>query len=247
LARYFIEIAYKGTNFNGLAIQTEGKTITIQGCINQVLHTLLNPSITSTTSSRTDAGVHAHQNFLHFDYDGQIVDSFLYKANAILPQDISVKALHQVAVDKHSRFDANYRKYEYHFHKNKNPFLNETSYFFPHELDHQAMQTAAKILLKYKDFTSFSKKHSDAKTNLCELRESNWTFNNDGTFHYNVCSNRFLRGMVRALVGTMIWVGNGRLSVEKFEALIINKDATKANFSMPGHGLSLLEVHYDYI
>ncbi len=243
MARYFLEFSYKGTNFNGLAHQTAGITRTVQACFNNMLSLLLRTQISTTTSSRTDAGVHAQNNFMHFDFDGEIIKNFIYKANCLLPLDISLKELHQVPNSAHSRFDAISRTYLYSCHTTKNPFINETSWFFPHPLNQSLMQEAAQIILHTTHFDSFSKKHSDAKTNICKILKSEWVFEAEN-FYYTVCGDRFLRGMVRALVGTMIWVGSGKISLQDFKQLIEDKDALKANFSTPAHGLCLMHVAY---
>ena len=199
-----------------------------------------------TGSSRTDAGVHALQNFFHFDYDSVINSDLVYKLSAILPDDIVAKKITQVSDDAHCRFDAVSREYNYYIYNHKNPFLKDTAFFFPYKLDIEKMQQAAAIIKGYTDFTSFSKRNTQAKTFVCQIAESKW-FQQDNCLIYNVKSNRFLRGMVRALVATILKVGRGKLTLDEFKAIIDAKDCTKASFAVPAHGLFLVKVEYPEI
>ena len=196
-----------------------------------------------TGSSRTDAGVHALQNYFHFDYAGEIHPQFVYKMNAILPGDVVVKRLWRVGEGVHSRFDARSREYKYFIYRKKNPFLADRAYYFPYKLDLAAMQEAAGVLREYRDFTSFSKRNTQVKTFLCNIMESGWEEEGE-CLVYRVKADRFLRGMVRALTATMLKVGRGKMDVAGFRRVIEAKDCTVASFAVPGHGLFLVSVEY---
>jgi tRNA pseudouridine38-40 synthase len=241
MPRYFIEVAYKGTHFKGF--QSQIAVNSIQGEINKALQTLFKIPIATTTSSRTDAGVHALQNFLHFDTDIQLPSSFIYNLNSIISQDILIKTIKPVQDQAHARFDAIMRKYAYHIIPYKNPFLRETAYFLPFNLDIGLMNEAAQRLLHYTSFESFSKRNTDVKNFNCKITTSHFDIN-ENEMIYHVASNRFLRGMVRALVGTLILVGRKKISIPAFEEIICKKDCTYADFSAPAHGLFLENVSY---
>lgn len=244
MSRYSLEVSYKGTHYSGF--QTQHNANTIQAEIEKAFAILLRQQITMTGSSRTDAGVHALQNFFHFDYDSVINSDLIYKLSAILPDDIVAKKITQVSDDTHCRFDAVSREYNYYIYNHKNPFLKDTAFFFPYKLDIEKMQQAAAIIKEYTDFTSFSKRNTQAKTFVCQITESKW-FQQDNCLIYNVKSNRFLRGMVRALVATILKVGRGKLTLDEFKAIIDAKDCTKASFAVPAHGLFLVKVEYPEI
>lgn len=239
--RYFLEVFYKGTHYSGFQVQENANSV--QAEIEKAFLTLQKQSISLTGSSRTDAGVHAMQNFFHFDFDDTIHHQFLYKINAILPRDIVIKNIYAVAEDAHSRFDAVSRTYHYYVYRSKNPFLEDRAFYFPYKIDMVALQKAADLIKKHHDFTSFSKRNTQVKTFLCNIIESQWTENND-VLIYRVKGNRFLRCMVRGLVGTMLRVGTGKISVEAFNQVIEARDCTKADFSVPGHGLTLENVEF---
>ena len=242
MPRYFIEVGYKGTSFRGFQIQDNAATI--QGQINQALQTILKTSIETTTSSRTDAGVHAHQNFLHFDTECMLTANMLYNLNAVIAQDIVVRSLYQVADEAHARFDALSREYDYYIIQQKNPFLRETSHFYPLPVDIDLMNKAADVLLQTTDFSSFAKRHSDVNNFNCALKAARWTLNDRHQLVFHVESNRFLRGMVRALVGTQLLLGRNKISFDEFQQIILSKDCTNADFSAPAHGLFLAKVNY---
>ena len=246
MSRYFLEIQYKGTNYSGLASQKNNpKVNTVQGLIDDALSVLLKEKIVSTTSSRTDAGVHAFQNYLHFNSDNIITDKFLYNINSILPQDIIVKNIINVADDAHSRFDPIAREYIYYISQSKNAFVIDTAYYFPYQLNIDLLNTAASILLQTTNFQSFCKKHTDVFTYDCTITKSIWSVQENNILTYNVIGNRFLRGMVRGLVGTMLKVGAGYINISEFIKIIESKDCTKANFNTPAHGLFLKKVVFD--
>lgn len=260
MPRYFIELSYKGTRYSGFQAQHNANTI--QAEVEKALNTLFpdrvgEPKVLDgnfpplkenhagrlTGSSRTDAGVHALQNYFHFDWEAEFNKQRIYNLNAILPDDIVVKNMIKVADDAHCRFDAVSRKYNYRIYQTKNPFLQQTAYFYPYPLDFQKLNKAAELLKQYTDFTSFCKRNTQVKTFNCKIFESKW-MQDDDTLLYEVKANRFLRGMVRALTATMLKVGRGKLSMNEFKNIIEAKDCTKAWFDAPAHGLCLIEVEY---
>ena len=241
MARYFLELSYKGAAYSGF--QTQENAITIQQEVEKAFAVLQRDAIVMTGSSRTDAGVHARQNFFHFDYDGVVHPQFLYKINAILPGDIVIQAIREVKSDAHCRFDATARTYQYFIYAHKDPFLEDRAWYFPYTLDKELLQQAAAILMEYEDFTSFSKRNTQVKTFQCRITESEWR-EEGGCLVYKVKANRFLRGMVRALVSTMLLVGRKKLTLEDFRGIIEVKDCTKASFVAPARGLFLEEVSF---
>ena len=243
MPRYFLEVSYKGTRYSGFQVQQNAQTI--QGEIEKVLQTYFRQPVELTGSSRTDAGVHALQNFFHFDWNTPFPEKIIYNLNAILPDDIVIKSLKSVKPDAHCRFDAVSRTYHYSVYQSKNPFLFETAYFFPYTLDFEKMQQAASIIMGYTDFTSFCKRNTQVKTHNCTILQSEW-IKMDDRLIYKVTANRFLRGMVRALTATMLKVGRGKISLEDFKNIIEIKDCTKAFFDTPAHGLLLKEVGFHY-
>ena len=247
MPRYFIEVAYKGGSFHGFQIQENGKTI--QGELNNALTILVKQSVETTTSSRTDAGVHAYQNFLHWDSPIDLPRNAIYSLNSILPKEMAVLNIYPVSPSAHSRFDAIGRKYAYHITSFKNPFLSESSYHFPFKIELEKLHETAELLKQFEDFSSFSKRHTDVNTFNCTISESYWEQPSNNHLIYHVKSNRFLRGMVKAMVGTQLLVGRGKLSLEEFKEVLLAKDCTKADFSPPSMGLFLENVIYptDYL
>ncbi|MHA4812107.1 tRNA pseudouridine(38-40) synthase TruA [Flavitalea flava] len=241
MPRYFLEVAYKGTNYSGFQIQENAGSIQEQ--VEKALATFFRVKITLTGSSRTDTGVHAHQNFFHFDFEGEIAARSRYNVNAILPGDIVLKGFYRVDPSAHCRFDAMSREYRYYIYREKDPFVDDRAYYFPYTLDKDKLDAAAALILRYTDFTAFSKRNTQVKSYLCTIGHSAWSIEN-GTLVYAVKANRFLRGMVRGLVGTMLQVGRGKLTVEQFEEVLQSKDNRRADFSAPGHGLFLFRVNY---
>lgn len=239
MGRYFIEVAYNGKNYAGFQIQDNAHTV--QSEVERAFEIFFKIKLNLTGSSRTDAGVHAIQNFFHVDTDIEISQQKIYNINAILPPDIAIKKITPVAADAHCRFDAMYRYYKYFIYQFKNPFIDDRAYYFPFTLDPELLKQAANIVPLYTDFTSFCKRNTQVKTFNCKILKSEW-IREDECWVYHVKANRFLRGMVRGLVGTMLQVGRGKLSLEKFKAVIDAKDCTKADFAVPGHGLFLAEV-----
>ncbi|MGC4102223.1 tRNA pseudouridine(38-40) synthase TruA [Ferruginibacter sp.] len=240
MPRYFIEVSYKGTNYSGFQVQQNANSV--QAEVEKALLVFYKQPLQLTGSSRTDAGVHARQNFFHFDTESPIKDGS-YHLNAILPPDIVVKRIFPVPGESHSRFDALSRQYTYYLYAHKDPFLADRAYFYPYALNISLLQQAAAVLMEYGDFATFSKRNTQAKTTLCTITQSIWE-QQEGVLSYTVTSNRFLRGMVRGMVGTMLQVGRGKLSVEQFRAVIEAGDCTKADFSVPPQGLFLQKVSY---
>ncbi len=241
MLRYFIEVAYKGTLFSGF--QTQDNAVTIQSKVEEALLTIYKKDFQLTCSSRTDTGVHALQNFFHLDTETELNLKQVYNLNAVLTNDIVIKQISLVEPDKHARFSATHRQYKYYITRERNPFLTETAWFYPYYLDIDALQQAADVLLTYSDFTTFSKRNTQVKTFLCQISISRWYYEND-CLVYEVKANRFLRGMVRGLVGTMLKVGRGLISLDDFKQIIEAKDCTKANFNTPANGLFLVKVTY---
>jgi tRNA pseudouridine38-40 synthase len=239
MARYFLEVSYKGATYSGF--QTQDNAITIQEEVEKAFAVLQRQKTTMTGSSRTDTGVHARQNFFHFDIDFSLHPQFLYKLNAILPSDIVAKSIREVSNEAHCRFDAKYRTYQYFLYRTKDPFFEDRAWYFPYTLDIDSLNKAATLLMTYEDFTSFSKRNTQVKTFQCQLMESTWRVE-EGCIIYRVKGNRFLRGMVRALVSTMLLVGRGKLTLEQFKGILEAKDCTKASFAAPAKGLFLEEV-----
>jgi len=242
MPRYFIELSYKGTNYSGFQSQQNTHN-TIQAALEKAFKILQKDEVLLVSSSRTDAGVHALQNYFHFDYNGAIHPQFVYKTNAILPADLVVKKIIPVAPDAHCRFDALSREYKYFIYAKKNPFLQDRAYYFPYRLDIEKLKEAAEIIKEYKDFTSFSKRNTQVKTFECRILESEWLFENN-CLVYHVKANRFLRGMVRALTATMLKIGRDKTSLKEFRSIIEAKDCTLASFAVPAQGLFLINVAY---
>jgi tRNA pseudouridine38-40 synthase len=241
MPRYFLEVSYRGTNYSGFQVQENA--ITIQSEIEKAFRILQRHEVVMTGSSRTDAGVHCLQNFLHFDYDKEIHPHFIYKINAILSPEIVIKDLIEVRSNAHSRFDALTREYKYYIYRHKNPFLKDRAYYYPYKIDNNKMEQVADLIKNYKDFTSFSKRRTQVQSFICNINESKWIKEKNGLVYY-IKADRFLRGMVRSLVATMLLVGRDKISVEEFKTIIEQKDCTKANFAAPAQGLFLISVNY---
>ncbi|WP_460683552.1 tRNA pseudouridine(38-40) synthase TruA [Niabella aquatica] len=239
--RYFLEVAYKGTHYSGF--QAQKNALTIQGEIEKAFHVFFKGLPSFTGSSRTDAGVHALQNFFHFDWEDAFQQKWIYNLNAILPGDIVVKNITAMSNDAHCRFDALSRTYHYHIYQYKNPFIADRAYFYPYTLDIEKLNLAASVIKSYTDFTSFSKRNTQVKTFNCTIQQSEWLQKED-QWVYVVSANRFLRGMVRALTATMLKVGRGIISLEDLHHIIQSKDCNHAFFDTPAHGLTLVNVRY---
>ncbi len=244
MARYFIEVAYKGTRYSGFQVQQNANSV--QAEVQKALKIFFREDMLLTGSSRTDAGVHALSNYFHFNA-GYIEEAKLkqgaYNLNAILPDDIVIKRLYQVSNEAHCRFHAKSRQYRYIIYQSKDPFNTDRAYYYPYNLDMGALQAAAQLLLQYNDFSSFSKKNTQVKNFKCTLFKSEW-ISHQGVITYNVEANRFLRGMVKGLVGTMLKVGTGKISLQVFKEIIEGQDSSKTDFSVPPHGLFLINVSF---
>ena len=243
--RYFIEISYQGTNYHGW--QSQPNACTVQEIIENCLSKITNNSIKLLAAGRTDSGVHANQMFAHFDINEKINDknSFIHKTNSFLPTDIAIKNLLEVEDDSHARFDALSREYEYHISLNKNPFEIDKSYLYKKPLDLNKMNKCCDILLQYTDFKSFSKSKTDVKTYDCQIFKAKWLLNGDSLI-FKIKADRFLRNMVRAIVGTLIEVGLGKINQKDFKVIIEKKDRQLAGFSVPAHGLYLKKIEYNW-
>ncbi len=239
--RYFLEVSYKGSGYSGFQKQKNANSV--QAEIEKAFHILQKEQVNLTGSSRTDAGVHALQNYFHFDYHGAIHQDFVYKINAILPDDIVAMNVLKVRDDAHCRFDATGRAYKYCIYQKKDAFLRDRAYFFPYSIDYEKLKQAASVIMEYHDFTSFSKRNTQVKSFDCTITQSEWK-REDNLLVYYVKANRFLRGMVRGLTGTMLQVGRGKVSIEDLRNIIDSGDCSKANFAVPAHGLFLVKVEF---
>ncbi|KFE99230.1 pseudouridine synthase [Chryseobacterium formosense] len=244
MLRYFIEFSYNGKNYFGYQIQP--KDISVQEELEKALSTILREKIKTTGAGRTDTGVHAKKMFAHFDTEQILNDKLVHQLNSFLPADIGIKRIFQVKDDFHARFDATFRTYEYYISLEKNPFTQDSAWqYWRKPLDINKMNEACKILFEYEDFTSFAKLHTDNKTNLCKMYKAEWEQN--GTeLKFTISANRFLRNMVRAIVGTMVEVGSGKIQPEDVRKVIENKDRNSAGTSAPAHALFLVDVGYEF-
>jgi tRNA pseudouridine38-40 synthase len=241
MSRYFLEIAYKGTAYSGFQIQANAGSVQEQ--VEKAFNIFFRKEVLMTGASRTDTGVHAHQNFFHFDFDEPIPPEMVYRLNAILPGDISIRGIFPMPEGAHCRFDAESREYRYYIYNRKNPFLTDRAYFYPYPLDWVLLEDAAFRLKEHTDFTSFSKRNTQVNHFRCSIYESHWV-GEGGEWYYRIRANRFLRGMVRGLTGTMLLVGRGQISVEQFEEILAGGDSSRVNFNVPAKGLFLERVRY---
>ena len=242
--RYFIQLNYKGTNYHGWQIQPNA--ITVQEVLKNAFSTILKEKIEITGAGRTDTGVHAGFFIAHFNSmrtDIHNDEKLLFRINGFLPKDIAIQKIYQVTNEAHARFDAMSRTYHYYIHQGKDPFLLESSYFLSRKLDVDLMNKACKRLLSYTDFTSFSKLHTDVKTNNCKITQAFWT-QEGHKLKFTITADRFLRNMVRAIVGTLIDIGKKKISIEDFILIIESKNRSDAGVSVPAHGLYLENITY---
>ena len=239
--RYFIDISYDGSNYHGWQIQPNADTVQHQ--INLAFSTILNEEINVLGAGRTDTGVHAKKMIAHFDTNQTIdFEKFKYRINGFLKNDISLNDIYKVKDDAHARFSAISRTYEYRISRTKNPF-SVNSYFLLRDLDFQSMKKACKFLHGSHDYTSFAKLHSENYTNNCEVYIANWK-EDENLLIFTIKANRFLRNMVRAIVGTLIEIGEGKISFSDIETILMSKDRAKAGYSVPANGLSLIDIEY---
>ncbi|MCD6355307.1 MAG: tRNA pseudouridine(38-40) synthase TruA [Prolixibacteraceae bacterium] len=240
--RYFLQLSYKGTHYHGWQFQPNA--ISVQEVLEKSLSTILREKISVVGAGRTDTGVHASFFVLHFDAQQEnISENFIYKLNSLLPHDIAVQEIKKVRNDFHARFDALSRTYKYYISTSKNPFRTETTFKYTGTLDIEKMNEAAAILFDFEDFTSFSRLHTDVKTNNCKIYRAEWKAENSQLI-FTIKADRFLRNMVRAIVGTLLEVGRGKLSVDDFRKIIEKKDRSAAGASAPAHGLFLADIEY---
>lgn len=239
--RYFLELSYDGTPFVGWQRQPAGDSV--QSCLEDALSILFRKPLTIVGAGRTDAGVHAHQLFAHVDLDEHVDQDLTFRLNKLLPKEIAVRNVIAVTQDAHARFDAVSRTYRYHITTQKNPFLQKRSYQFAKPLDLDLMNQAAKILIDHKNFKCFSKSKTDVKTYVCDIQQVHWQQNGSELVFF-IQANRFLRNMVRAIVGTLIEVGLRKISISDFEAILASRDRSQAGYSVPAHGLYLEKVNY---
>ena len=254
--RYFIALSYDGTAYHGWQIQPNGASV--QETLQQALKMLLREDVAVTGAGRTDAGVHAAMMVAHFDTKAPLpappvregsarqtaCDYLVYRLNGVLPHDIAIHKIYPVADDMHARFSARARTYYYYVHTRKSPFLRDRSWRLVSTPDFEAMNRAAATLMEYEDFTSFSKLNTDTKTNICHVTMARWVQLSDYEWRFEITADRFLRNMVRAIVGTLMEVGRGTLNVDGFREVIEQKNRCKAGDSVPARGLFLQEVKY---
>jgi tRNA pseudouridine38-40 synthase len=241
--RYFIQLSFKGTNFHGW--QNQENAITVQGMLEKSLEVLLRKNIPITGAGRTDTGVHATYFMAHFDMEEDLIDTkkLIYQWNHILPNEIAIQSVFPVNSSAHARFSAISRTYEYRVLLSKDPFEHEYSLLLNQKPDILLLNEASKLLLEYTDFTSFCKLHSDNKTNICQIIETGWQKENNKLI-FRIKANRFLRDMVRAIVGTMLDVGYNKINLLEFREIIEAKNRNKAGTSAPAHGLYLVNIEY---
>lgn len=243
--RYFIKLAYNGTNYHGW--QYQPNAISVQETLNKAFSVVLNSNVNLMGAGRTDTGVHASEMFAHFDFETPLdIQNLVHKLNSYLPNDIVIFNIIPVNDDAHTRFDATKRTYEYHINTFKNPFSQKQSWYFNHKLDLDLMNKASNLLFNHTNFQCFSKVNTDVNTFDCTIFEANWKHIDD-TLIFTISANRFLRNMVRAIVGTLINVGLHKITCEEFNTIIENKNRDDAGFSVPAHGLYLTKIEYDYI
>ncbi|MCR5180614.1 MAG: tRNA pseudouridine(38-40) synthase TruA [Bacteroidaceae bacterium] len=254
--RYFIYLSFDGTAYHGWQVQPNGESV--QGTIQRALSALLRVDTPITGAGRTDAGVHAAMMVAHFDAEpdqlpsspreGQSpLDYLTYRLNGMLPPDIAIQRIERVADDLHARFSACARTYYYYVHTCKSPFLRDRSWRLVSTPDFEAMNRAADLLLEYEDFTSFSRTNTDVKTNICHISSARWVQLSDSEWRFEITSDRFLRNMVRAIVGTLMEVGRGKLTLDGFRKVIEQKNRCVAGDSVPARGLFLQKVEYEHL
>ena len=249
--RYFIHLAYNGTPYHGWQIQPNATSV--QETLNKAFSVLLQSEINLMGAGRTDTGVHAKEMYAHFDFEASIdIPNLVHKLNSFLPKDIVIYDIIPFHNEAHTRFDATKRTYEYHIHQFKNPFLDELSWYFHQPLDIDLMNEAAQLLLNHTDFECFSKVNTDVNTFDCTIFEAYWTrasteHSENDQLVFTISANRFLRNMVRSIVGTLVNVGLHKITLDDFIKILESKSREKAGFSVPAHGLYLTKINYDYI
>ena len=239
--RFFLEFSYAGTAYHGW--QRQPNALSVQEVMEEALARLLKQQTPLTAAGRTDTGVHAKQMFAHFDTDTTDLEQLIFRLNQFLPNDIAVIRIREVKPRAHARFDALSRTYEYHLNNFKSPFVQGMSYGLYQPLDVEQMNKAASILLEYEDFECFSKAHTDVKTFLCTISKAVWEKSETGLV-FTITANRFLRNMVRAIVGTLIEIGLGKKNIQEMHTVIESKNRSLAGYSVPAEGLFLTHIEY---
>ena len=240
--RYFIELSYNGKAYHGW--QNQPNAISVQEVVEKALSTLLKSPMTIVGAGRTDTGVHAKQMFAHFDTDLEFDNkSLTFKLNSFLPKDIAIHSIFEVNGEVHARFDAISRTYIYKLSLSKNAFTFDSAYYIKMNLVQEQMQRASSLLLNYKNFKCFSRSNSDVKTYNCDIKKAEWKAIGD-EFEFTIKADRFLRNMVRAIVGTLLEIGQGKIKVEELNKIIESQDRSQAGPSVPAHGLYLMEIEY---
>jgi tRNA pseudouridine38-40 synthase len=243
--RYFIKFSYNGTSYHGW--QSQPNAISVQETLTKAVSVILNEEIELMGAGRTDTGVHAKMMYAHYDTEKSFdAATIVHKLNSYLPKDIVVFDILAVHDAAHARFDATQRTYEYHIHNFKDAFLNDQSWYYHTDLDLDLMNAAAAELPKHTDFQCFSKVNTDVNTFNCKITEAFWTRENNQLL-FTISADRFLRNMVRAIVGTLINVGLHKITIQDFNNIIASKDRSEAGFSVPAHGLYLTDIRYPYI
>ena len=242
--RYFIYLSYKGTSYHGWQLQPNSTTVQKQ--LENALSVVLGEKITTTGAGRTDTGVHALFFCAHFD--SLLTDlcenkNLIFRLNRFLPEDISVSEIKKVIPDANARYSAISRTYQYYITRKKDPFFTGSSWFLHGEIDIDSMNQACRILFSHSDFTSFSKLHSGSRTNICKIYEAHWD-ETDNKLAFTIKADRFLRNMVRAIVGTMVEIGFGKMNPEEFEEVLLAQDRCRAGTSAPAKGLFLTDIEY---
>lgn len=241
-----MRLSYRGAPFHGW--QSQPNAVSVQSVIEGALSKIMRRPVPIVGAGRTDAGVNARLMVAHFDLDAPPADVFRFigALNAMVGRDIAISDICPVADDAHARFDAVGRTYHYYAHDRKSPFIHELSWQAPAGLDYDAMNEAASLIIGRRDFTSFSKLHTDTKTNICDLRHARWVSLGGGSYCFEITADRFLRNMVRAVVGTLVDVGRGKMQARDILDIVDRKDRCAAGTSMPGHALYLWDVVYPY-
>ena len=243
--RYFIKLAYNGTNYHGW--QCQPNAVSVQETLNKAFSVVLNSEINLMGAGRTDTGVHAKEMYAHFDFETPFdCQHLIHKLNSYLPRDIVIYNILPVHHQAHARFDATKRTYQYHINSFKDAFLKDQSWYYHQNLDLDLMNEASKLLFNHTDFQCFSKVNTDVNTFECTIFEAYWT-QGDEKLIFTISANRFLRNMVRAIVGTLVYVGLHKITLEDFNEIIKSKNRDKAGFSVPAHGLYLTKIDYDYL
>ncbi len=247
MMRYFLTLSYRGTQYCGWQVQPNGPSV--QAVLEKTLSIVLGQPIAVTGCGRTDAGVHARQYVAHFDADGEMPSTILYSLNSLLPDDVAVYAMEAMQANAHARFDAYERSYEYHIGLHKDPFVTETAWHFPQHqlLSFEKMQAVANVFTRFESFAPFCKSHSGVDTFQCDLRTAYWSFDTERQhLVFHISANRFLRGMVRLMVGACLRVGLGKMTISDVESALESQQVLKKNLSVPPQGLFLVNIKYPY-